>query len=279
MLNIIFETDNDVVLMNETVATGTVIFFAVIVAAFYLTFYALRSIGIYKLAVRQGVEKAYFAFIPCIWMFTACKIIGKARFFGNPMEKIAVWICLVFSCATLFPVIFGFLTYFPLVMYYLQGGEIKIEITKMNSVIYTGDDFVNLFAIPVVSTIRRIIYYLNYVLRIAEIFITVTVYIALFKKFWPEHYILASVLSFFGLFPIMVFVIRDKEAVDFNEYIRNRFYGAGYTPYGNGGNGQNDGRGQPYYGNGDGKNEPFDEFSDRPEDPFSEFDDKKNNDK
>ncbi|MBO4251875.1 MAG: hypothetical protein J5911_04345 [Clostridia bacterium] len=275
MLNIVLESEEGAVLLNKSIAWGTVILFAAIVAAFYLTFYVLRSIGIYKLAVRQGVDKPFFAFIPCIWIYTACKIIGKARFFGKTMESVAVWICVVFSCASIFTAVFGFLTYFPLVMYYLQGGEV----TLMNSIIYVNEEeFQNLFDIPVINVIRRVIYYLNYLLRIGEIFVTVSVYIALFKKFWPEHYILASVLSFFGLFPIMVFAIRDREEVDFNEYIRNRFYGAGYTPYGNGGD-RNNSRGTPYGNSSDDKNDPFGEFSNRPEEPFSEFDDNEHDDK
>ncbi|MBR0189803.1 MAG: hypothetical protein IJQ23_05405, partial [Clostridia bacterium] len=137
-----------------------------------------------------------------------------------------------------------------------------------------------------VETFLRILSVFNYVLRLANVFVTVSVYIYLFRKFWPEHYILVSVLSVFGLFPIFVFATRNRKAVDYAEYVRNRFYGSGYTPYGrNGGNngaygnnsyGANAGR-DPYdvYGNGDDK-EPFGEFSNRPEEPFGEFSDGKN---
>ena len=78
-------------------------------------------------------------------------------------------------------------------------------------------------------------------------------------------------LSFFGLFPIFAFAIRDKKAVDFNEYIRRRYYGAGFTPYGNRYYGE---RGNPYgQSNGNAGSEPFGEFDNRPDEPFGEFSD------
>ena len=281
MLYLIIESQNGEVYLNQTVSKGAIIATLLFVLAFYLTFYALRSIGIYKLAKTEGVKNAFIAFIPCIWMFTACKVIGKSRFFGFTIENAAVWICVVFSIATLVPLIYDFLNYFPYVMYYLQGGEVSI-ISGNGIYIGTGNDFINLFDTQGVRVLLRFLLIFNYILRLAEIFITVSIYIALFRKFWPEHYILAAVLSFFGLFSIMVFAIRNRKAVDFNEYIRNRFYGAGYTPYGNyGRNGQNtDERGTPYYNNDNGEKEPFGEFNNRPDEPFSEFDnDKKNDDK
>ena len=282
MLYFIIESASGEVVYNQLISKTAVLTATLLMLAVYLTFYVLRSIGIYKLAVNQGVKNAFIAWIPCIWIFTACKAIGKSRFFGTSIEKAAVWISVIFSVVTIVPFIYDFLNYFPYVMYYLQGGEVSL-INGNGVYIATSSDFINLFDTQFVRVLSRILFFFNYILRIAEIFITVSVYIALFRKFWPEHYILATLLSFFGLFPIFVFAIRNRKAVDFNEYIRRRFYGAGYTPYGNryyGQNGQNaDERGTPYYGNDDGK-EPFGEFNNRPEEPFSEFDnDKKSDDK
>jgi hypothetical protein len=113
------------------------------------------------------------------------------------------------------------------------------------------------------------------------------VYIALFRKFWPQHYVLATVLSVLGLFAPFVFAIRKKNAVNFSEYMRSR-YNMYYTPYGNP-------YGRPPYGNPYGNpyanpnaeqqtppEHPFSEFAERgeanPGDPFEEFSDKKGND-
>lgn len=265
------------------VSAGVVAIFCAILAAIYITFYLLRSIGIYKLAKSRGIDKAFLAWIPCVWIYTVCKIIGKTWFFGTPAEKVAVWVAVIFSCTTIIPLVSNFLGYFPFIMFYLEGGTIELVNGGVRAVSTESYAFVNLFDTPAINTIIQILYYFDYILRFAEIFVTVMVYISLFKMFWPEHYILASVLSFLGLFPIFVFAIRNRKAVDFNEYIRNRYYGAGFTPYGNryyGQNGNNSERGTPYYGNNQGgDNEPFDEFNNRPDEPFGEFSDKKDGDK
>ena len=281
MLDFIIEYDDGSIMLNQSVSKGMVIFILLLIAAFYITFYLLRSIGIYKLAKGQGVEKAFMAWIPCVWMFTACKIIGKSRIFGYSAEKIAVLFTVLFTVAAVVPLVYNFLTYFPYIVYYFEGGTISLVNKSGGLYIECGSNFVNHFDTQAINTISKVLAVFHYILRIAEIFITVTVYIALFRKFWPEHYILAAVLSFFGLFPIFAFAIRNRKAVDFNEYIRRRYYGSGYTPYGNryyGGNGQNNGneRGTPYYGSpSDDNNDPFGEFSNRPEEPFGEFSDNK----
>ena len=271
-----------------------VIFSASTVILAALAFYLLRSVGLFVLAKKNGVKLAGLAFIPGVWMFTACKIIGKARIFGMTMEKMAVWFAIVFSISVYLSLLSNFITYFPYIGYYLAGGEIGFISQEGTMYLETGANFVNPFDTQFVSVFLRVIGIFSYLLNIAELFITITVYISLFRKFWPEHYILAAVLSFLGLFPIFVFVIRNKQPVDYMEYIRRRFANSGYNPYGNyggqGGYGANGGYGgqnnyggndgQSNYGAGNGGGEPFGEFSDRPDEPFGEFSgENKGNDK
>ena len=61
------------------------------------------------------------------------------------------------------------------------------------------------------------------VLSFIEIFITVTLYFNLFKKYWPERHAVAAILSIFGLFPVFVFVIRNKQPVDYQAWARARY--------------------------------------------------------
>lgn len=269
MLNILIDIDGGGTFISETIPNGLVIGLAVFAVALYVAFYLLRSFGLYKIAKNQGIEKAYLSFIPAVWMFVACKIIGNASVFGVSAEKSAVWVTVVFSCAVFLPIISGFLEYFPYAMYYLQGGTLTI--TSESSVPLTGSDFQNLFDTNAINIILRIISIINVFLNLAEIFLLITVYIALFKMYWTEHYILGAVLSFFGLFPIIIFAVRNRKPVDFNEYIRQRYYGSGYTPYGN--NYYNNQANSQFNNQPDNNNnsDPFDEFSNRPEDPFGEF--------
>lgn len=248
---------------------------AIVSALAILAFYLLRSFGIYTLAKRNGIKNAYLAFIPCLWVYLVCKLIGNARFFIGSFSKLAVLICAVFTLGEVLVFVYNFINYFPLIMYFLQGGTITILEAEEQLLINTANDFVNLFDVPAVNVISMIIYYLNVPLELAGIVITVFLYINLFKKFWPEHYILASVLSIMGLFAPFAFAIRKKSAVDFNEYMRQKFnrynnpygshpYGRDRNPYDNQ-NTQN-------YNNYRRPEEPFSEF-DKGE-PFGEFSDK-----
>ncbi len=267
-----------------------------IALAIYLALYVLRSIGLYVLAKKQGVRKAFLAWIPGVWMFIACKLVGNARFFSQPMQNLALLMCIAFSIAEFLTFAYSFLTYFPLIEYAVIRGEtiyIGTSAQAGSSLIsYMGTGFfVEKQIYPFGMSARTlyqildIIYYVSSIFDLASIFITVSVYFALFRKFWPQHYMLASLLSiFFGLFPIFVFVIRNKQPIDYNQYLRAR-YGAYRNPYGNPyGNPYSGGYGNPYGTQGGASapkepESPFEDFEDKknkkPRDPFEEFDDKK----
>ena len=241
---------------------GSILSIMLIALAVVITFYVLRSVGLYKLAKKQGVENAFLAWIPCVWMFIACKIVGKARIFGTAAEKFAVWACVLFSVAVIIPVVYYGFTIAPYVFRAIQSEDVVMIVS--DGTLYVSPE---LSYSSGLNKFLDIIGVFGNVLRLVEIFITVSVYIALFKKFWPQHYILAAVLSFFGLFGVFAFVIRNNQPVDFNEYIRRRYYNAGFPPYGgygqggynpynNGGNGY----GAPNQGNSEDK-ESADKFA------------------
>ena len=223
MLEIVYEYGENYV-ENIAVQKGAVLAVSLVAVIIALAFYALRSVGLYKLAVNQGIKNAYVAFIPCVWIFIACKLIGKIRFFGTTFEKAALIVCLIFSACEILPFAYNFLRLFPYIAYYLEGGQITVSVGA-ETVIYAGDDFINHFDTPAINTILNILRIVSGLLDIAEVVIVVFVYISLFKKFWPQHYIIASVLSFFGLFGVFVFAIRNNKPVNYADYIRSRYYG------------------------------------------------------
>ena len=128
-------------------------------------------------------------------------------------------------------------------------------------------------SLVLMNNILRILNIFSTILGIAATIVEVFVYINLFKTYWPQNYTFASILSIFiGLFPVLVFVIRNKKAIDFNEYVRSMYgarYGAPYNPY------------NPYNTNNNPNNQQdqgktWDDVSARqasgkPEEPFSEF--------
>ena len=305
---------------SVTLPSGVIWSSLIISLVITLAFYLLRSFGLYILAKNQKVDKAFLAFIPGVWIYIACKIIGKARIFGKTFEQIAIWVAIIFTAFEVLTLAYNIIVYAPLAKYvfildktvHIADSEVVatnlkryLEILDVLKLPYFvekayypyGDSFF------IVSKIIEILDYAIYVFSILSIFITVSVYFALFRKFWPQHYMLASLLSIFlGLFPVFVFVIRNKKPVDYNEYLRSRYghranpygYGGGYGPYGNPYSNpyqhQQPRRPESPFGQYDNnsssngannqKEEPFGDFSQggdkKQEEPFSDFDKKHN---
>lgn len=260
----------------------------IIGALIVIGLYLFRSIGLYTLAKRAGEKHPFLAFIPAVWIYTACKLAKDGRLFGKTLGNLALVICIIFSCIEYLTFIFEIIRYFPLIAYTLQAGdEAVIYMTQSgyeeNLLLVSSD----LTVYPYASGFALYGYSFYYpdwfvmtlnvigiVLNIAElvsIFISITVYFALFRRYWPEHYVLASILSIFlPLFGIFVFAIRKKEPVNFVEYMRSRyarFNGRYANPNNNQYNGQN------------ANDNPFSDFDKtkdkKDDDPFSDFPDRK----
>ncbi len=256
-----------------------------------LAFYLLRSIALFTMAKRNGVKKAFLAWIPCVWFYVACKLVGNVKFFGKTYKWTAILFTALFAFAELLTFAYNFLIYFPLVGYYLQGGTIYYDFFgdglignyyKYATDIYTELNFKNPYGSGM-GVFLRVMYYAIDVFDIISLLITWSVFFGFFKKFWPQHYVLAGMFSiFFGLFAIFAFIVRKNKAVDYSQYVRQR-YGMYYSnPNGQGSNGRQDGAsGQGYNGQGgygannsNGNGEPFGEYAERPknDNPFPEFD-------
>lgn len=240
-----------------------------IVLAVQIALYVLRSLGIYTLAKRHGIKNAFIAWIPYAWIYTACKLIGETKIFGWAFEKLALIIMIIASTYGVFKFVVNYFDYVPIVGYILQGGEFWAEIE--NGVLTYNPselvDFRNPFDTKAINVIVKIMDISNIVLNLVVLVATVFMYINLFRKFIPQHYVLYAVLSVVGLFPIFVFVIRKKEAVNYVDYLRSRYYYYN-EPYGQ----------KPPHGSQKPPEHPFEEFADKgdkdPGDPFAEFSDK-----
>lgn len=283
------------------VPTYYVILAIIFMALPAIALYVLRSIGLYKLAKNNNVKGKAFAWIPFLWIYTACKLCGSVRFFGKTHKSLPIIFTVLFTIAGILPIVYDFLAYFPVVGYYLQGGTVsfgnpltessQLYMTVLENVgIYvetTGHfAFNNPYSNPsVVYKVLDSLYYVVSILEIAVIFIEVPVYFDLFRKYIPQRALLFGLLSvFLNIFPIMVFIIRNKKAVDYNEYMRQRYnaYYGGMNNQNYNGN-QNGGNyyGGGYYGNNNGygtsnTNGGSRSNGKKPEDddPFPEFKDK-----
>lgn len=207
------------------------------ILAVSVALYVLKSIAIYKLAKNHGVEKAFLAWIPFAWIYIPCVLVKEFLFFGTPYGKIALPICIIFCVYGGLSILFNVFYFLPDVVYLVSGREVYY--TKL--------------AITLLEKVDLIIALLSLIKVVVEI----NLYIVLFRKFWPQYYIIASVLSIFGLFPIMVFIIRNKVAMSFEQYVRTMNSSSNNTHRENS---------APKHSK---KDDPFSEFGD--DDPFSDF--------
>ena len=279
MINIVSSTFNET---NNGLAIFIIIFIISLILPTVL--YVLRSIGIYSLAKKAKIKGAVLAWFPCVWLYVACRLIKETKVFGSTMGKMAVLFTVIFTISELLFLANEFLAYFPLIgnvlinketIYVVLDGELK-EVGKAYaflSGVYVNPTFVypykNVF---LVAQIMNVISYASMIFELASMIITITVFINLFRKYVPEHFIIYAILSVMGLFGVFIFVIRKKEPVNYMDYVRSRyqsFYGQngarGNGPYG-------------YYNAPRQPDSPFEEFTDkkdrRPEEPFSDFDQK-----
>ena len=277
-------------------AYALLIGFAVLTIAFYL----LRSIGIYTLAKRRAIKGAGIAFVPFIWIYIACKIIANKRFFNWTFSKIAVIFTIIFSLSQVLLVVYNFFVYFPLAYNLILGNNIYIvqegativsncvPFWLEGSGIYVdGKAFIYPYAdVYGLIKVLDVLYHVTLVLDLICTVISVILYVNLFRTYAPGQYIVYTVLSFFGLFAIFAFVIRKREQITYEEYIRSRYgynpynpyqYGANQGPNGNPNVNQSQRNRQNQQSpfsefNEEDKNAPFSEFDEKEKSPFSDFD-------
>jgi hypothetical protein len=252
--------------------------------AITLAFYVLRSIGLYVMAKMQNFNFKWMAFVPCVWIYVACRLVGESRFFNTTFKKLAVIATVIFGVGQLIQFVFNFILYFPVIGNLLAGGEVVFNMAEESTITYL-EPIVSGFPFFVESNpytqlgiTKEFLYAILNVLdlssslfSLASTIILISIYVCLFKKYWPQHFILVPVLSWMGIFAPLVFAVRNKEPIDYNEYMKQRYNGwyVNGNPYAN--------RHNPY-SQQRSSNEPFDEFGDKkdkePGNPFSEFDDK-----
>ena len=275
--------------------------------ALTLAFYALRSIGLFVMAKKKNLKCAYLAWIPFAWIYVAGKLCGANRIFGFRVKNFTLILTIVFCIAEVITLTTTLMAYIPLAGYVLQGGDsaqifysissqyapIESNFTKYEFIagLYLRD-----FTFAYGEVVIKLLAILNVISMVIEIFYLVflfTMYFHLFRTYWPQHYFSAFIFSFFGLFPVFVFALRNKKPVNYEEFIKARYgdYARRNNPYYNdpflhGPNGQNGGQNHentnPFSEFDGGKRdngEPFSEFDNKNSEPFSEFDDKNNGDK
>ncbi len=269
----------------------TFIVFVCLSIAFTIALYVLRSIGLYVMAKKQDLKHEKLAFVPILWVYVMAKLIGRVFILGKERKGFAVVITVIFTLFELLSLTSSFLAYFPLAGYYLSGGEVVINLAEEGVFLYGLIEYpliggiyvqpagtVGGFVMPYanVLAVSKVIYIFDLIaelLSVVYLIASVFIYINLFRKYWPRHFVLAVVLSLLvdPAFAILVFCLRKKEPMSYEEYLRSIGVRV-YNPYVDGQNvNGNPPRENPNVNN------PFEDFPEEKttnEEPFSEFDKK-----
>lgn len=228
---------------------------AALSAAFTLTVYFLMGFGLRRMALNRNLKYPWMGFYP-----VCADLLYRRNRGGIPLlrqeGKKRRLIAMIITAALF--VVEGFyrvVSYYPILVMFSRGEAITLTVTESGNL-----------AVPwqwndVVNVMYNIAYYLKYFLDLALLFVNIMLYMDLFKKYSPARYFLFALLTV--LLPIggiFVFALRNKPAINFSDYIKERymrmqgtFTGPRPTPPDN----------------------PFREFGERgdndPGDPFAEF--------
>ncbi|MBR6703595.1 MAG: hypothetical protein IKL76_03430, partial [Clostridia bacterium] len=221
--------------------------------------------GLSAMAKKRGLKKRWLAFIPFANIWYIGKIAGECNVFGQRMKRGGLYTMLAQIFTTVLCGLTIAVQVYLLVVegapeYDQFGFPFWINLTGFSAVAYKFYG-ISQYILP----IFQLVY---------EVFMLILL-IALYKRYAHRNYFILSMLALFVPVSrfIVIFVLRNRNGIDYEAYMRARHeaymrqqqqYG-GYNPY-YGGYNRNP-YGNPYnnpYGNPQNAPKP-------PEDPFGEF--------
>ncbi len=231
--------------------------------------FVLQGIGIYTMAKNRKMQKKWLAFVPIVNMFYIGKLVGEYSIFGRKVKRLGLYASLAQAVYSL--VCVGLIA--AELYLYVEGGRPTLvegtylpmwtELTGTPYTIFKLYD-IGVLLLPIFGLVCKIVLFL--------------LYTGLYKKYYPQNYFLLSYLALFiTVSPyIVVFVIRKRKAIDFEQYMREKreaffrqqqqyrnMYNNPQNPYGTYTWGPQQ-TGNPYAQRPEPKKE-------EPEEPFSEF--------
>lgn len=236
---------------------------------FFTVGFLFRGFALYRMSVRSGLGKAWFAFVPFLALYLMGELQGKEGLFAK-YKALGLAAALTAGGYVLALGVLDGVYGIPLIRLLLEGKALIEE------------DFA-VYGLPFMLTS------LANICSLATIVLTFILCMNLYKIYNPQK---ASALSVWAivfdvlfssdlLFAIFLFSVRNNERGDYGQYLRER--AARYRASGGFGN----------YRNGNAYGNPFGNYGDTPygnnrygespsassqkpaEDPFSEFSDKK----
>lgn len=248
----------------------------------FLMYYLFRSLGLYKMAKKRGIEKPARCFIPFYAIFmiselrSDCNALKKHKFY--PIVAVPAVGVMILTSAIV-DICFSVNVIKQL---------IEFENATPGNSYLTAGMFSNSnlpSALMYISGLAKIVYVVFMAMIYCDLFRTYVpfkgTYTLLSVLFYIIFYITTGAGSLF-LFGVFTFTISGRNAVNYDEVLEKRrvYYGYGNPYYGNrngnggynnnggGYNGQND---NPFSDFSNGNNNGYSKSSDDGNDPFTEF--------
>ncbi len=237
----------------------------------WLALFILQGFGLYTMARNLGLRNKACAFIPFVNLLYLGQIVGECFIFNQRVKRAGLYAMIAQIACTLLNFMMIFAELFLFAKY---GIPQNTEMMPFWSNLSAGFD-------TVVYDFYKISYFLVALVSLPQSIFLLILLIGLCKKYAPKNHMILSWLGI--LVPvsryIIIFALRNKTAIDYNEYMRRRReqyyqqqqrYNPYQNPYQNNNPYQNTRRydnHNPYegqYSNNNGPTAP-------PEEPFAEF--------
>lgn len=236
----------------------------------WLILFVLQAIGLYTMAKRANMKKKFLAFIPFANIYYMGKLAGNCAVFGHKMKNAGLYAMIAQILSTVATLALVFSEWY---LFFTHGWPLSNEVNIFGMPHWEGLTGFSQFVYGVYEYGSAFVSIIGLVSKIMLIILM----IGLLQKYVPKNYRLLAVLSF--MFAparfIIVFAVRNRQPINFEEYMRRQheayirrqqqYYGNYGNPYGN-----PYGR-PPYNGNPYGGNNGQTQNNTPPEDPFEEF--------
>ena len=230
--------------------------------------FILQGVGIAKMAKNRGLKNRALAFVPFVNIWYISKLAGEGQFFGQKVKRAGMYAMI----AQIGTTIFTLLMIAAEAYLWVKHGAPQMQ-TQLGSAYWPGLTGFSL----TVSRFYDLSGYVTSILQLVCGIFLVVLLMSLYKKYEPRNYFAFSMLTLFVPVSrfIIIFVIRNRKAVDYEAYMRARqeayirrrqqYYNQYSGPYDRqGGNPYGGQYGQNPYGQNAGQ-------SPKPEEPFAEF--------
>ncbi len=275
-LFLLYESSFTACTMFDMGLTNSHFWSLIIGGSIWLALFLLQGFGLWKMAKNRGWNKKGLVFVPFVNYLYIGKLAGVCNFFSQKIRKMGVFVMVAQIITTLF---MALLMLAKTYLFMAEGEPVYLD--EYFTLYWGGTGFAGK-----VEEFYNIGSSITYILQLVYEILLLILMMGLFKRYAPRNYMILSLLGVFlptARF-IIVFCLRNKQAIDYEAYVRARReamareyqqrYGGYGTPYGYGGNPYANGYGQPVPPTQQKPEDPFGEFGGDKgaEDPFGEFD-------